>query len=191
MALGQFDLELDAAEERRWRPEDDPVGARLAWQRARGCARRRRSRRSRSARLRARARRGRRPPARRARCRGRGSKSGHLGESRSLDAVFARDLLLVRVGELAVAHDVLAADEQPVDPMRAREDEARRRGRRRRRARGRRCARSRGRRACRARASRCRCGRAPPRRPVWPGEAPRGRSSRRRRRGRARRGAPA
>src|SRR5580765_2932574 len=46
------------------------------------------------------------------------------GESRSLDAVFARDLLLVRVGETAVAHDVLAADEQPVDAMRAREDEA-------------------------------------------------------------------
>ena len=48
-----------------------------------------------------------------------------LPEPRRLAPVLAGDLRLVGTDELAVADDVAAADEQPVDPVRGREDEAR------------------------------------------------------------------
>ena len=48
-------------------------------------------------------------------------------ESFRLAAMLARDLVLVGADEVPVANDLLAADDQPVDAMRAREDEPRNR----------------------------------------------------------------
>ena len=129
------------------------------------------------------------PQARQARCRGRGSRSWR--ESSRLDPMVPRDLLLVRPHEPAVADDLFAADIEPVDAVRGRQDEAGDRGRRRRRARARPCARPRCRRACPARASRCRPAGARPRRRACRAAARRGRSAPPGRRARARRAAPA
>ena len=90
-----------------------------------------------------------------------------------LDSVRSRDLRFVGPDERAVAHDLLAADDEPIDPVRPGEDERRRRGRRRRRARDRPSTRRRNRPACRAPSSRCRRGRAQPRRRACRAAAPR------------------
>ena len=138
VALLELDLELDAPEERRGGPERDAIEARLerVGEPSRG-------RRRRSAARQRRRRRGRPSPRRRGPavphpCRGRGSRARSRLESSRLEPMEARDLVLVGTGEGAVVDDELAADVQPLDPVRRREDEAVDRDRRRRRARARR-----------------------------------------------------
>ena len=128
VAVRELDLELDTREERRGRVEDE-LGTRPG---SISSASARRARRasvdSRGHELAG----GKqldddvRPRASRRRCRARGWRaSSSRRESSRLDAVRASDLRLVGPHERPAAHDLLAADDQPVDAVRSREDEAR------------------------------------------------------------------
>ena len=125
VAVLEHDRERHAAEEAR------TVGGRRARlrparaaRRARGSARRRPCRPRRRARRRATARRARRRRVARWPCRARGSRAKRSrGESSRLDAMGASDLGLVGAHERAATDDVLAADDEAVDPVRAGQDE--------------------------------------------------------------------
>ena len=82
-------------------------------------------------------------------------------ESSRLHPMGTRDLVLVGVDEGSSAHDVSALDDEPIDAVRRREDEAGDRDPPRHTARARPCARRRSPRVSPARASQCRASRAP------------------------------
>ena len=125
VAVAELDLELDAREERRRWPEHELVAAGLEVAGELGDAAvavglTRRDdlappRPAPRAPLR---------PASRPRCRARASRRRRsCGESSRLHPMGTRDLVLVRMDESAAAHDVLALDDEPIDPVRRREDE--------------------------------------------------------------------
>ena len=163
-AVAELDLELDAAEERRRRVEDEPVRARLDVGEARGCgpsASVSAEATSSSAAVELDADAGRRPAARRVEDVGRDHAANLRAWTRWCRAISSSSARTRRPSR----HDLLAADVEPVDPVRAPRGRARRPGSaapassspsgapaRRRPP------------ACRARASRCRRGRAPRRR---------------------------
>ena len=192
VALAELDLELDAAEERRGRVEDEPVAGRARARRraARGRPRRCGARRRRLAAVHAT-----RTPAAGLPA----PVSSTWVESEAITAanllawstLGARDLRLVGADERAALDDELAADVEAVGAERRRRGRARRRDPARRRARARRSPRRRGRRTCPARSRRGRPARARRRRRASRSAAPRARSSPRPAARRARRAAPA
>ncbi len=126
VALPELDLELDASEERRRRPEHELVATRLeVASRARRCDRRRPSRRTRRPRFR-RASSTRTPAAGFPAAVSRTcveTEARHADESSRLHPMGTCDLGLVGVDERSSAHDVLALDDESVDAMRCGEHE--------------------------------------------------------------------